>query len=143
MISHDFQSLSLINSYGLKRSSRRTIRLSISIRALSLASNERMRPAIDTKNPIFTSVPINVVIVGKPTTRYSCCSVKAPPSIRRDGCFQRFPRFLHQLHVQAQRLELADQDVEAFRDARLGRGFSFHDGFVNLGASVHVVGLGG
>ncbi len=53
------------------------------------------------------------------------------------------PRLLHQLDVQTQRLQLADQDVEGFRHAGLGGRFPFHDRFVNLGAPVHVVGFRG
>src|SRR4051794_28498108 len=50
---------------------------------------------------------------------------------------------LHQLDVEAQRLQLADEDVERLRESRLERGVALDDRFVNLGASGDVVGLGG
>src|SRR5258708_1784370 len=59
----------------------------------------------------------------------------------RERSIRYFPRLLHQLDVQTERLQLAYQDVEGFRHARLGGRFTLHDRFVNLGASVHVVGF--
>src|SRR3954462_2850355 len=49
----------------------------------------------------------------------------------------------HQLDIQAQRLELADEHVEGFRQARGKRGVALDDRFVNLRAPGHIVGLGG
>src|ERR1043165_7514024 len=48
---------------------------------------------------------------------------------------------LHQLHVQAQRLELADEHVERLRQARLERRVALDDRFVDLRAARDVVGL--
>src|SRR5580700_3424175 len=48
---------------------------------------------------------------------------------------------LDQLHVKTERLQLADQHVKRFRHARLHGSFALDDGFVNLGAAIHVVGL--
>src|SRR5580704_10245940 len=48
---------------------------------------------------------------------------------------------LDQLHIQAERLQFADQHVERLRHARLHGSFALDDGFVNLGAAVYVVGL--
>src|SRR5690606_12397749 len=53
------------------------------------------------------------------------------------------PLRLHQLDVQAQRLKLADEDVERFRQARLERCVTLDDRLVNLRAARHVVGLRG
>src|SRR5437667_433878 len=50
---------------------------------------------------------------------------------------------LHQLDVQAERLQLADQDVERFGHARLDARFALDDGLVNLGAAIDVVRLRG
>ena len=70
----------------------------------------------------------------------SCFNPVSPPPA---PCPRRFGlRLLHQLHVQAQRLQLADQHVERFRHARLGRRLALHDGLVDLGAAIDVVGLG-
>src|SRR5689334_11393756 len=57
--------------------------------------------------------------------------------------FQTLTRLLHQLHVQTQRLQLADQDVKAFRNAGFRGRLALDDGFVDLGAAVDVVRLGG
>src|SRR3954464_15487748 len=50
---------------------------------------------------------------------------------------------LDELDIQAKRLQLADEDVERFRHARLDRRLALDDGLVDLGAAVYVVGLGG
>src|SRR5467141_5300292 len=54
------------------------------------------------------------------------------------GFFHRFLAF-HQFHVQTERLQLADQDVERFGHARLDAGFALHDGLVNFCAAIDVV----
>src|SRR5260370_1594332 len=43
---------------------------------------------------------------------------------------------LHQLDVQAERLQLADEHVERLRHARLNTRFTFYDGLVNLCAAI-------
>src|SRR5271157_856053 len=48
---------------------------------------------------------------------------------------------LDQFHIQAKRLQFANQHVERFRHARLHRGLAFDDGLVDFGASVNVVRL--
>src|SRR5579864_9559818 len=48
---------------------------------------------------------------------------------------------LHQFDVQAERLQLADEHVERFRHARFDSGLALHNGLVNFGAAVHIVGL--
>src|SRR5258708_1098164 len=48
---------------------------------------------------------------------------------------------LHQFDVQAERLQLADQDVEGFRHARLNARLALDDGFVDFRAAINVVGL--
>src|SRR5271157_4488429 len=48
---------------------------------------------------------------------------------------------LNQLHVEAQRLQFANENVERFRHPRLDRRFAFDDGLVNLGAAINVIGL--
>src|SRR6202049_1759651 len=63
--------------------------------------------------------------------------------IRGERGIRNFTWLFHQLDVQAQRLQLANQDVKGLRHARFGCGFSFNDRFVDLGAPVDVVGLGG
>src|SRR5258708_14794929 len=50
---------------------------------------------------------------------------------------------LDQLHVEAERLQFANQDVERLRHAGFNGGFAFHDGLIDLGAAKHVVGLRG
>src|SRR5882762_5374 len=54
------------------------------------------------------------------------------------GLFHRFLAF-HQFHVQTERLQLADQDVERFGHARLDAGFTLHDGLVNFCTTIDVV----
>ena len=48
---------------------------------------------------------------------------------------------LDQLHIQAQRLQLANQHVERLRHTRLDGRFALDDGLVNLGAAINVIGL--
>src|SRR5271166_2416688 len=50
---------------------------------------------------------------------------------------------LDQLHIEAQRLQFANENVERFRHTRLDRRFAFDDGLVNLGAAINVIGLRG
>src|SRR5260221_7118984 len=57
------------------------------------------------------------------------------------GCFFRRFLALHQFHVQAKRLQLADQYVERFGHARLDARFALDDGLVNFRAAVNVVRL--
>ena len=57
-----------------------------------------------------------------------CCR---PPASSRRG--------LDQFHIQAERLQFANQHVERFRHARFHGGFALDDGLVNLGAAIHVV----
>src|SRR5258706_11025931 len=52
-------------------------------------------------------------------------------------------RNLDQLDIQAQRLQLTNQHVERFGDARLHRGLAFDDSLVDFCASVHIVRLRG
>src|SRR5260370_14728728 len=49
---------------------------------------------------------------------------------------------LHQFDVQAERLQLAHEDVERFGHARLDARFALDDGLVNLRAAIDVVRLG-
>src|SRR5258708_23315730 len=48
---------------------------------------------------------------------------------------------LHQFDVQAERLQLADQDVEGFRHARLNARLALDDSLVDFRAAINVVGL--
>src|SRR5260221_9436466 len=48
---------------------------------------------------------------------------------------------LHQFDVEAQRLQLADQDVERFRHARLNARLALDDSLVDFRAAINVVGL--
>src|SRR5262245_23858505 len=48
-----------------------------------------------------------------------------------------------ELHVEAQRLELLDQYVEAFGQTRFERVVALDDGFVHSRAALHVVALDG
>src|ERR1700753_64105 len=50
---------------------------------------------------------------------------------------------VHQFHVLAERLQLADKHVERFRYAWLNARLAFDDGLVDLRATVHVVRLRG
>src|SRR5688572_98235 len=50
---------------------------------------------------------------------------------------------LDQFHVQAEALQLPDEDVERFGQARREHRVALDDGFVDLRAPVDVVGLGG
>src|SRR5713101_3273758 len=52
-------------------------------------------------------------------------------------------RGLHQLHVEAERLQLLDEHVERLGQARLERVLTLDDRLVHAGASDHVVGLDG
>src|SRR5882762_4353962 len=62
-------------------------------------------------------------------------------SLRRN--LHRLLLGLHQLDVQAQRLELADEDVERLRQARRERGVALDDRLVDFRAPGHVVRLRG
>src|SRR6185369_7005739 len=55
--------------------------------------------------------------------------------------FYRLLLGLHQLDVQTQRLELADEDVERFRQARGERGVALDDGLVDFRAPDDIVRL--
>src|SRR6185369_17869538 len=46
-----------------------------------------------------------------------------------------------QLNIETQCLQFADEHVERLRDARLDGRFALHDGLVDLGAAIHVVGF--
>src|SRR5437773_5985351 len=60
------------------------------------------------------------------------------------SCFRRQLLLrLHELHVQTERLELADEHVERFGQARRERRVALDDRLVNLGAARHIVGLRG
>src|SRR5213080_2073939 len=68
------------------------------------------------------------------------------------GCGPRFLRLrrrryggsvLHQLDIEAERLELLDQDVERLRQPRLERVLALDDALVHPGAADHVVRLDG
>src|SRR5579872_1748199 len=48
---------------------------------------------------------------------------------------------LHQFDVQTERLQLADEHVERFRHSRFDSGLALHNGLVNFGAAVDIVGL--
>src|SRR5271166_3250451 len=48
---------------------------------------------------------------------------------------------LDQFHIQAERLQLANEHVERLGHTRLDGRFALDDGLVNLGAAIHVVGL--
>src|SRR5579872_7308801 len=63
--------------------------------------------------------------------------------VRRQRRVYHFARLLHQFHIETERLQLADKDVERFRYARLDGGLALDDGLVNLGASVDIIGLRG
>src|SRR5580704_3031034 len=58
------------------------------------------------------------------------------------GCFLRW-RFLtlHELDVEAERLQFADQDVKRFRHAWFDTRLAFDDGLVDFRAAINVVGL--
>ena len=49
--------------------------------------------------------------------------------------------FLQQLHVETERLQLADEDVERLGETRIVRNLAFDDGLVNLRAAFDVVRL--
>src|SRR5690349_4494482 len=66
---------------------------------------------------------------------------QACPQLIGCSCQCRTVFGLDQLHIQAQRLQFANQHVERLRNAGLDRGFTLDDGLVNLGATIHVVGL--
>src|ERR1043166_4449814 len=72
-----------------------------------------------------------------------CARSRSFPAIlsRRERRLQRLPRFLHQFDIQTQGLQLTNQDIEAFGDARLRGRLALHDGFVDLGSSIYVIGL--
>src|SRR5258706_7642403 len=55
------------------------------------------------------------------------------PKLIRGRFFRRFLP-LHQFHIQTKRLQLANQHVERFRDARLDARLALDDGLVNFGA---------
>src|ERR1700735_886215 len=68
----------------------------------------------------------------------STCLVRRCDSRRRKSLF----RLLDQFHVETERLQLADQYVERFRDAGLDGCFALDDGLVDLGTAIDVIGLG-
>src|SRR5579864_1997659 len=61
--------------------------------------------------------------------------------IRRRAGSRLLVTRLDQLHIEAERLQFADQHVERFGYTGLHGGFALDDGLVNLGAAVYVVGL--
>src|SRR3954451_2748116 len=71
-------------------------------------------------------------------TRLSDASVRGCRGRKFLGALQ-----LHKLHIQAERLQFADQNVERFRYARLDRRFTLDDGFVDLRTAINVIGLRG
>src|SRR4051812_17102073 len=70
---------------------------------------------------------------------------RARPGVRRAvrRFFEASMLGLDQLNVQAQALQLPDEDVEGFRQAGREHGVALDDGLVDLGAAVDVVRLGG
>src|ERR1035437_214982 len=64
------------------------------------------------------------------------------PSLVRGQCrIRHFAGLLHQLDVETQRLQLANQYVERFRHARLDGGLALDDGLVDFRAAIHIVRL--
>src|SRR5579883_1123488 len=61
-------------------------------------------------------------------------------SIRRLFRLRLLP--LHQLDVEAERLQLADEHVERLGHARLDARLALDDGLVNLGAAIDIIGFG-
>src|ERR1051325_10452282 len=86
---------------------------------LALSYGEDLKIASNQENPCGAGKP-------GPDSQLVC----------RQCRVEHFPRLLHQLDVQAERLQFADQHVERFRHARLDSGLAFHDGLVDLGPSV-------
>src|SRR3984885_15861889 len=68
--------------------------------------------------------------------------VSAPRPLSLVGCLC-FWRFLplHQLNVEAERLQLANEHVERFGHARLDTRLALDDGLVDLRAAIDVVGF--
>src|SRR5260221_11773886 len=62
--------------------------------------------------------------------------------VGRQSRIRHFARLFHQLDVETQGLQFANQHVERFRYTGLDGHLALDDGFVNLGAPVYVVGLG-
>src|SRR4051812_20362225 len=58
-----------------------------------------------------------------------------------EGSFQRKNSPLDQLHIETQRLQLPDEDVERLGQPRLGRDLSLDDRLVDRRAAFDVVGL--
>src|SRR5689334_19591675 len=52
--------------------------------------------------------------------------------VRRQCRIRHFARLFHQFHIEAERLQLANEDVERFRYAGLDGGFALDDGLVDL-----------
>src|SRR5208337_4654032 len=66
----------------------------------------------------------------------------APARLKSVGrFFRRRLLTLHQLDVEAERLQLANEHVERFGNARFDARLALDDGLVNLGAAINVVGL--
>src|ERR1039458_215672 len=64
------------------------------------------------------------------------------PSLVRGQCrIRHFAGLLHQLDVETQRLQLANQYVERFRHARFDGGLALDDGLVDFRAAIHIVRL--
>src|ERR1700734_2128481 len=82
--------------------------------------------------PVPLSAPCRQLTTGHWRLLFSVC--------RRAGRGLFLPG-LDQLHIQAERLQFADQHVERLGHARLHGGFALDDGLVNLGAAIYVVGL--
>src|SRR5882672_6691875 len=65
------------------------------------------------------------------------------PMLLVGGLIGRRLLALHQLDVEAERLQLADEHVERFGNARLDARFALDDGLVDFRAAIDVVGLRG
>src|SRR5882724_6332561 len=65
------------------------------------------------------------------------------PMLLVGGLIGRRLLALHQLDVEAERLQLADEHVERFGNARLDARFPLDDGLVDFRAAIDVVGLRG
>src|SRR5207248_3640636 len=98
-----------------------------------------MRIALNESGSLGFSKKLKMSFTATSRIRYrSCCCPSRLLDRRRNHLFRRL---LHQLHVQAEGLQLLDEHVERLGEPRLERVLSLDDRLVHAGPADHVVGL--
>src|ERR1035437_990492 len=118
-----------------------------------------MRIALNESGSLGFSKKLKMSRIGTfPLSKSGCCvrilglerRTSPPPEREGEGVESLLGRLitaklagLHELDVQAERLKLLDEHVEALRQTRLERVLTLHDGFVHASTTHDVVALDG